>query len=209
MKFWSYGWFLVKQPKTNQSFSSGLVWLIKAQRTSLLTLVLREDAPLPDGVVGGEALLGDGGVGDDGHGQDARVGDDSARGRVAAVPADVRTHWGRRKTRPSASHSSFWFSVRFCNRTTSAYFLAIYMKKFSSFKRCDVITFFTIFVKIKLVFFYTSNFPKEIHKNLFNYPKNILLNICLNMLALCGFLCYEAFSYCSATSRTYLSFYCV
>lgn len=60
----------------------------------LLTLVLvaRGEAPLADGVVGGESLLGDGVVGGDGHGQDAGVGDDTARGRLATVAADVRSH---------------------------------------------------------------------------------------------------------------------
>lgn len=62
--------------------------------SALLTLVLvaRGEAPLADGVVGGEALLGDGAVGGDGHGQDAGVGDDAARGRLATVTADVRSH---------------------------------------------------------------------------------------------------------------------
>lgn len=57
-----------------------------------LVFVAWGEAPLADGVVGGEALLGDGVVGGDGHGQDAGVGDDAARGRLAAVPADVGAH---------------------------------------------------------------------------------------------------------------------
>lgn len=52
----------------------------------------RGEAALPDGVVGGESLFGDGAVGGDGHGQDARVGDHTARGRLAAVSANVGTH---------------------------------------------------------------------------------------------------------------------
>lgn len=52
----------------------------------------RGEAPLADGVVGGESLLGDGVVGGDGHGQDAGVGDDTARGGLATVAADVRSH---------------------------------------------------------------------------------------------------------------------
>lgn len=60
----------------------------------LLTLVLvaRGEAPLSDGVVGGESLLGDGAVRGDRHGQDAGVGDHTARRRLAAIPANVRTH---------------------------------------------------------------------------------------------------------------------
>lgn len=60
----------------------------------MLTLVLvsRGEAPLTDGVVGGEALPGDGVVCGDGHGQDARVGDHTAWRRLAAVPANVGAH---------------------------------------------------------------------------------------------------------------------
>lgn len=67
----------------------------------LLTVVFvaRGEAPLADGVVGGEPLFGDGVVGGDGHGQDAGVGDHAARGRLAAVPADVGTHCGWRRGR--------------------------------------------------------------------------------------------------------------
>lgn len=52
----------------------------------------RGEAPLADGVVGGESLSGDGVVSGDSHGQDAGVGDHTARGRLATVPANVRTH---------------------------------------------------------------------------------------------------------------------
>lgn len=58
-----------------------------------LTLVLVGEAPLPDGVAGGEPLLGDGAVSGDGHGQDPGVGGHTARGRLAAVPTDVGAHW--------------------------------------------------------------------------------------------------------------------
>lgn len=60
----------------------------------LLTIILvsRGEAPLADGVVGGESLPGNGVVGGDGHGQDAGVGDHTARGRLAAVPANVGAH---------------------------------------------------------------------------------------------------------------------
>lgn len=57
-----------------------------------LTLVLVGEAPLPDGVAGGEPLLGDGAVSGDGHGQDPGVGGHTARGRLAAVPTDVGAH---------------------------------------------------------------------------------------------------------------------
>lgn len=57
----------------------------------------RGEAPLADGVVGGESLPGDGVVRGDGHGQDASVGDDTAGGRLATVAADVGSNcgWGR------------------------------------------------------------------------------------------------------------------
>lgn len=50
------------------------------------------EAPLTDGVVGGESLSGDGVVRGDGHGQDAGVGDDTAWGRLATVPTNVGAH---------------------------------------------------------------------------------------------------------------------
>lgn len=59
----------------------------------ILTLVFVGEAPLPDGVAGGETLLGDGAVCGDGHGQDPGVGGHAARRRLAAVATDVRTHW--------------------------------------------------------------------------------------------------------------------
>lgn len=61
----------------------------------LLTLICvsQGEAPLADGVVGGESLSGDGVVSGDGHGQDAGVGDHTARGGLATVPANVGTHW--------------------------------------------------------------------------------------------------------------------
>ena len=64
-------------------------WLLQ-----LLTLILvsQGEAPLADGVVGGESLSGDGVVSGDGHGQDARVGDHTARGRLATVAANVGAH---------------------------------------------------------------------------------------------------------------------
>lgn len=65
----------------------------------LLTIILvsRGEIPLADGVVGGESLSGNGVVSGDGHGQDAGVGDHTARGRLATVPANVGTHWGRKR----------------------------------------------------------------------------------------------------------------
>jgi len=67
---------------------------ISSSRLRLLTLVFapRGEAPLPDGVVGGEPLPGDGVVRGDDHGQDAGVGDHAARGRLATVPANVGAH---------------------------------------------------------------------------------------------------------------------
>lgn len=146
MKFWSYGWFSVKQPKTNQT-AVLFDWLKLGGRLSLLTLVLWEDAPLPDGVVGGEALLGDGGVGGDGHGQDAGVGDDSARGRVSAVPADVRTHWGRRQRRTSASHLIFLcFSWAFWE---SYYFWILFRNSYQNVQIIQTMcSIFFLFIKV-------------------------------------------------------------
>lgn len=57
-----------------------------------LTLVFVGEAPLSDGVAGGEPLLGDGAVSGDGHGQDPGVGGHTARRRLAAVPTDVGAH---------------------------------------------------------------------------------------------------------------------
>lgn len=62
-----------------------------------LTLVFVGEAPLSDGVAGGEPLLGDGAVSGDGHGQDPGVGGHTARRRLAAVPTDVGAHWGGRQ----------------------------------------------------------------------------------------------------------------
>lgn len=56
----------------------------------------RGEAPLSDGVVGRESLSGDGVVSGDGHGQDASVGDHTARGRLATVPTNMGSHWGRK-----------------------------------------------------------------------------------------------------------------
>lgn len=59
-----------------------------------LTLVFVGEAPLSDGVAGGEALPGDGVVSGDGHGQDPSVGGHAARRRLTAVATNVGTHWG-------------------------------------------------------------------------------------------------------------------
>lgn len=62
-----------------------------------LIFVARGEDPLTDGVVGGESLFGDGVVSGDSHGQDAGVWDHTARGCLATVPANVGTHWGRKR----------------------------------------------------------------------------------------------------------------
>lgn len=62
-----------------------------------LIFVARGEVPLTDGVVGGESLFGDSVVSGDSHGQDAGVWDHTARGCLATVPANVGTHWGRKR----------------------------------------------------------------------------------------------------------------
>lgn len=70
-----------------------LAFIYQGEAPPLRPLTLRVgEAPLPDGVAGGEALPGDGVVSGDGHGQDASVGGHAARRRLAAVATDVGPH---------------------------------------------------------------------------------------------------------------------